>query len=266
MPLSRRARAAVGSALVFSCVAFEASADEAGADAKAACASHAERGQRAKLDGHLRSAREDFLACAQDGCPDAVRRACTDWLGETERGLPTVVVVVRGANGVNAPPAQAWIDDQEIDAASGRATPIDPGAHVVRARSSSGAEGTARIVAIEGRKAEVIPVSIAGSEAPAATRPSDADRPRATFTTGRFIAIGVGAAGVLGLGAAGLVALSGQSRYEESAPFCTGNECDPTGLSIRREGIDRANVATAISIASLVVVAAGVIIWIATAP
>src|SRR5688500_16446377 len=223
MPLSRRARPAVGAALVLSSLALHASADEGGADAKAACASRAEHGQRAKLDGHLRAAREDFLACAQDSCPEAVRRACTEWLGETERGLPSVVVVVRGANGVNAPPAQAWIDDHEIDAASGRAIPIDPGAHVVRARSATGAEGTARIVAIEGRKAEVIPVPIAGSEPSPTTRPSDGERSRPTFTTGRWIAVGIGAAGALGLGAAGLVGLSARSRYEESAPFCTAN-------------------------------------------
>lgn len=273
MPLRRRARAAIiGACTLVASLAHEcpeARADQA-SDAKAACASRAEHGQRTKLDGHLRAAREDFLACAQDSCPDAVRKACTDWLSETERSLPTVVVVVRGPNGINAAPAKAWIDDVEIDAGSGRATAIDPGAHVVRARSASGAEATAQVVAVEGRKAEVIALSIAGSDPPPASRGAsrgpESEPPRSTFTTGRFVALGIGSAGVLGLGAGGLLALSAQSRYDDSAAFCSGNQCDPPGLAIRQEGIDRANVATIVSIASLVAIATGVVIWLVAGP
>src|SRR5262249_36464382 len=161
-----------------------------------------EHGQRTKLDGHLRAAREDFLACAQDTCPDAVRRACTDWLTETERSLPTIVVVVRGPGGVDAPPARAFVDDEEIDVASGRAIAVDPGPHVVRARAAAGTEASARIVAVEGRKAEVIPITMAArSEQTPAARAPESDRPRSVFTTGRWIAVGIGGAGVLGLGA-----------------------------------------------------------------
>lgn len=265
MPLRRRARAAiVGAGALVAAIAGgsrDARADEA-SDAKAACASRAEHGQRTKLDGHLRAAREDFLACAQDACPDAVRKACTDWLSETERGLPTVVVVVRRANGVNAAPAKAWIDDGEIDAASGRATPVDPGSHVVRARDASGAEASTQFVAVEGRKAEVVAISIAS----AASVPADAERPRSTFTTGRYIALGIAGAGLLGLGAGGLLALSAQSRYDDSAAFCSGNQCDAPGLAIRQEGIDRANVATVVSLVSLVAVATGVVLWLVTPP
>lgn len=262
MPLTRRPRAAIIGAFTLVATlasgAHDARADDA-SDAKAACASRAEHGQRTKLEGHLRAAREDFLACAQDACPDAVRKACTDWLSETERGLPTVVVVVRGANGANAAPAKAWIDEQEIDAASGRAIAVDPGAHVVRVRSASGAEASTQIVAVEGRKAEVVAIAIA---APA----PEAERPRSTFTTGRIVALGIGGAGLLGLGAGGLLALSAQNRYDDSAAFCNGNQCEAPGLAIRQEGIDRANVATVVSVASLVAIAAGVVIWLVTGP
>jgi hypothetical protein len=250
---------------MLSSAAGTASADE-NADAKTTCAARAERGQREKLDGHLRAARADFIACAQDTCPAAVRQACSDWLTETEHGVPTIVIVVRDANGVSTAPTRAWIDDEEIDVSSGRAVSVDPGPHAVRARGASEAEATTRIVVIEGRKAEVVPIVI-GTPAPSpAPRAADADRPRSTFTTGRWIAVGIAGAGVLGLGAGGLLALSAQSRYDDSAAFCTGNECDPTGLAIRSEGIDRANVATVVSVASLVAIAAGVVLWLATPP
>lgn len=271
MPLRREACAAIGGAVVIVLsLSSSARADDAPLDAKTACAARAERGQRAKLDGHLRAARADFLACAQDACPEAVRRACTDWLAETERSVPTVVIVVRGAGGASAAPSQVWIDGDEVDVTSGRALSVDPGPHVVRARSASGAEASTRIVAVEGRKAEEIALTIAPAAAAAAPRPApdatDRERPRSTFTTGRWIAVGIGGAAVLGLGTGGLLALSAKGRYDDSAAFCTGNDCDATGLGIRSDAIDRANLATAVSVVSLVAAGAAVVLWLVTPP
>src|SRR5512142_876256 len=59
---------------------------------KAACAAAAEVGQRLFKSHKLVAAREQLLACSSKECPDVISQDCTQWLGEVERSVASVVL------------------------------------------------------------------------------------------------------------------------------------------------------------------------------
>jgi hypothetical protein len=71
--------------------------------------------------------------------------------------------------------------------------------------------------------------------------------------------------GVGGLAATGWLGTTVKSKYEESSSHCVADVCDSDGLAIRKSAHDRANLTTAIGVASGVVLLTGIIVW-ATAP
>lgn len=236
--------------------------------AKARCAAKAEEGQRERLAGRLVRARDALVACADDACPDVVRRSCGEWLGEVDRELPTLAVVVRDAKGNARGEVPVTLDGAPVEALEGRAIPVDPGRHRLRAV----VDGTAverEVVVVEGRKAELVELSLPlTAPAPAAATAPSPDRaePTGTFTTGRVVALVAGGIGLGLAGTGGVLALGARSRYQESAPFCSGNACQDEGLAIRQDAIDRAGVATALAVSGLALTAGAVVLWLVTPP
>ena len=65
------------------------------ADDKAACFDASEKAQKLKNDKKLSDARQQFIICARELCPQAVRVECAKALTEVESGLSTIVVRAR---------------------------------------------------------------------------------------------------------------------------------------------------------------------------
>ena len=65
-----------------------ASAEE-GAERRRECARTSEDGQKERTLHHFRAARERFLMCAQEQCPEVVRKDCLTWLEKIEEATRT---------------------------------------------------------------------------------------------------------------------------------------------------------------------------------
>ena len=199
-----------------------------------------------------------------------MRRSCGEWLGEVDRELPTLSFLVRDAKGDVRTDVPVTLDGAPVDTLPGRAVPVDPGRHQVRT-VVDGVIVEREVVVVEGRKAD--PVALAPPAAKGdAARPTPATprapaaEPPSTFTTGRVVALVAGGLGLGLAGTGGVLALGARSRYQESAPFCSGNTCQDEGLAIRQDAIDRAGVATALAVSGLALTAGAVVLWLVTPP
>jgi hypothetical protein len=152
--LGARAAVVAASLLVLLLLPTTAFADDASAERKRECARTSEDGQRERSDRHFRVARQRFLACTQDHCPDVVRRDCLTWLEQMDAAIPTVVFVVHDARGEDVPNARVLVDGQpEV---TGTAVPLDPGNHAVRAELPDGSVVTKDIQAAEAVKNRIV--------------------------------------------------------------------------------------------------------------
>jgi len=99
---------------------------------------------------------------------------------------------------------------------------------------------------------------------PAPTRalPDDSASMRTLPTVGLVVA-GVGVAAIV---AGVAVALSAQSDYDDSAPFCRDDRCSDEGLTIRDDARTLGTVATALTVVGAAGVGAGAVLWLTTVP
>src|SRR4051794_8092328 len=90
--------------------AFVLPPTSARADDKTACLPAYEAGQKLRLDGRLNEARAQLIACAQSTCPLQVKTDCTQWLGEIEATLPSVVFAATDDHGNDVVDVRVWMD------------------------------------------------------------------------------------------------------------------------------------------------------------
>lgn len=86
--------------------------------------------------------------------------------------------------------------------------------------------------------------------------------------TRRIIGLSVGAAGLVGLGVAGYLTLDARSTYKDALDtHCMGSKdtCTDEGLKITHDARSQANVATIVTIASVVAIGGGIALYL-TAP
>jgi hypothetical protein len=176
----------------------------------------------------------------------------------------------------------------------GLAVAVDPGDHVVIASSPDhpdrtipvhvGPESPTATARIDTLGDSVPPATgtapppapVQAAPAQAAT-PSPLSSPQASQesqrttdpgATNRWVGLGVGAVGVVGLGigsAFGLVAQSKKSQSNQMGNCDTTDHCSPTGLDLRKDAGNAANVSTVFFVVGGVAVAAGVAL-VLTAP
>src|SRR4051794_10218492 len=60
-----------------------------------ACVAAADSAQRLRLAGKLLSAQDALVTCADPSCPGVVRVACSEWLTDVKKSIPTVVFAAR---------------------------------------------------------------------------------------------------------------------------------------------------------------------------
>jgi hypothetical protein len=108
--------------------------------------------------------------------------------------------------------------------------PVDPGEHVIIARTPDGVEHETRTTVARGeRKRVVADVSASASASASAPAPAPASASASALRTWAWIAAGVGVAGLALGGVAGVLALSDKSTIDANCK--PDHTCNPTGLS-----------------------------------
>ena len=107
-----------------------ARADDAHEDV---CFDAAVAGQKARKNGELAKAREEFLRCAHAACPAEVTSRCTGWVAEVDAAMPSVLVAPQDERGRDLTRGVLRVDGQpRSEAFRGEPIVLEPGAHVVR--------------------------------------------------------------------------------------------------------------------------------------
>jgi hypothetical protein len=160
-------------ALAFAAWALPAPAQTA-PDLDACLAAH-EQGQIARKHDKLLDARRAFATCAVDACPKLARDDCSTWLGEVEALVPTIELVVKGANGDAVPSARCTLDGVAIEAPlERRAIAVDAGVHALHCEADGVAPFDRAIAVASGEKGRRIEIALE------ATKPIPVPTPTAT--------------------------------------------------------------------------------------
>src|SRR5687768_18526547 len=183
-------------------------------DVKAECAAAYELSQEKRKAGELILAREQLKICIRDACPSFVRNECTEWLGEVEASLPTVVLAAsRGDQDLDD--VRVSMDGQPIaDALTGAAIPLDPGTHVFRFELDGSPPIEQRVVVRVGEKNRRIAVSFDAEDASGSTASATATAEADAGTKGlnkRTVSYALAGLGAAALGSFAFFALTGKS-------------------------------------------------------
>lgn len=262
------------------------SAASARAD-KASCVAAHVKGQQSQRAGRLTEAREAFLVCSADGCPNAVRKDCVHWVEEVSNSIPTVVLGAKDRGGRDVFDVKVTVDGAPlVDKLDGKSVAVDPGAHNFRFESPGMPPVTQKVLVKEGDRARPVDVVFEGG-APAPTPPTAKVDPKgpgkddkpggATVTTDKkgpgilpWVVMGVGGIGVVGGAVYALTAPALPSGCDGARQTCTqfeGESQDSFDSRRDQAGKHDTQATTGLIIAAGggVVLAAGVV-WYLVAP
>ena len=148
-------------------LALSMATTSARADDKIVCANASENGQKLRDDGKLMKARQEFLVCARDVCPQIIKKDCVDWLQKSEESLPTVVLGAKDSKGQDVVVAHVTFDGAPLaDRLDGKAVFVDPGQHTFRFEIPGEKPIEQQLVLHEGEKNRLVSVSLAPAAAP----------------------------------------------------------------------------------------------------
>jgi hypothetical protein len=197
--------------------------DDAVAYDKRECVSASDEGQALRIDGRLLRARDRFLVCADPSCPALVRTACTQWAGELEQLIPSIVLTVREPDGHDAVGVTASSDGTPLpEAGAGRAIPIDPGQHTLRVSVPDGRVVERVLVAKEGEQRRRIEVLL---PEPLHALHAKTEPPAAPASSVPWAAWGTTVVAAAAWTSFGIFAISGHSQYQHLRDTC-GTSCD----------------------------------------
>ncbi len=135
------------------CAALATLAVPAFADEKAECIGASEKAQQLRDEHKLKSAREQFLACAKDACPAAVKKDCSDQMSEIDKKIPSVVVRAKGKDGQDLVAVKVTSDGVTLtEQLDGHGIPLDPGVHTFRFEAAGNEPFEQQIVLAEGER------------------------------------------------------------------------------------------------------------------
>lgn len=129
---SRAVQVSVLGAIVTLCSAPKTSRAEKpkGDMASRVCATTYSTAMHIELAGHLREAKERYLACAKTACGVLVRHQCSARYTQLESDIPSVVPLVTDEAGRERIDVQIMMDREILtNRVDGRALPVDPGPH-----------------------------------------------------------------------------------------------------------------------------------------
>ena len=186
-----------------------------------ACLAAYERSQELRLNGKFEASREQLSQCVDESCPGLVRKDCSQWLGELDAAMPTIIFNARDAEGKDLVSARVRVDGNVmLEKLDGKPHPIDPGVHVFRYDLEGFEPSEETVVIQEAEKNRVLLAKL--RRVPVA---SFVDPPRHDVAAG--VLVGVGAIGVAGFA---YLALSGLHDRDDlaarCAPHCPEGEVD----------------------------------------
>ncbi len=211
---------------------------------KEICANAFERTQETRRASQLLEAKRQALTCASKSCPALLADPCLSWLEELDAAIPSVVVAVLDATGSDRR-SPVTVDGEpapEVDA--GRPLPLDPGPHLFET-TVDGEVVRAEVVLRAGEQLRRITL-----RAKPIPPPDASDTP---LTTVGWVALSIGAAGVIVGTVTGVLALSKKADLDE---VCVDRSRCP---SDRAPDIDTMNTLAHVSTAGFIVGALGVV-------
>ena len=239
-----------------------------------ACRSAYAGGQKLAHQGQLVRAKKLLRSCAKPKCGAFLEHQCTLQYGQIEAEMPTVVPTATDEAGAPVLDVSLKVDGTALASRlDGRAVPINPGLHEFAFETRDGVVVKMKIMVVHGQRNRRLRVSVkrpaaqpdrTASSPPEADRPpAGADRPPPStlvvsppapperhrsrwFTTGSYVLLGAGLAGV---GGYGVLTYWGRKDNDELAA------CSPTCPQSAVDHIDNlylaANVSLAVGAAAL---------------
>jgi hypothetical protein len=173
---------------------------------KLACVQASDKAQQLRVAGKLLAAREALHTCIQDGCPGVVREACSQWLGEVQASLPSIVIGAKDSDGKDLLDLKVSIDGTLVtEHLGGLAVPIDPGRHKMRYEKADGAVLEEEILVGEGSKNRGVSVVFPGpgtaagvTALPVGASTAQGPKTASSFNTAMGSGFALVGAGVLG--------------------------------------------------------------------
>jgi hypothetical protein len=257
---SRRALAPLALVALNVLVAAPASA-QTKESMKLQCVQASDKAQQLRVAGKLVAARDALRTCVQDACPSVVREACSQWLGEVNASLPSIVIGAKDSDGRDLLDLKVSIDGTLVtEHLGGRALPIDPGRHKMRYEKADGAVVEEEILVGEGTKNREVSVVFPGPlkpavvvapiapEAPAAG--SSSKGPSTTNTVVGIVFAGIGAA-ALGTALALDVTTTSDVDSLRSSPCAKTATCSQSTVNSDQLKYDMAGVGLGVGIAAV---------------
>lgn len=168
-----------------------------------ACLAASEKGQKLRSQGKLREARENFVVCGAEACPNLVRHDCSQWNSELAATLPTVVFGAKDRSGKDLFDVTVSMDGEVlIKKLDGKSVTVDPGKHTFKFEAPGLPPLTETDLVKEGEKARVINVTLDGGGPAPGPGPGPGPGPRPTppeneHSVAPWILVGLGGAAVI---------------------------------------------------------------------
>jgi hypothetical protein len=239
----------------------------------APCAASADAAQDLRKESKLREARTQLLACSNRSCNSVIRADCEKWLKEVDEQMPSLVirsVDSRGSDVIKG--VRVTIDDSPVEL-DGTPVQLDPGQHVIKAKTQSGetTEQTTLVVLGEQRRRLVIrfrtELDQDGNRLDTTVPPFPPTTTPSTppSTPPRVIPIALAGIGVVSLIVFGYLQIAGHAAYDELEQTCgkTPAKCPPSKTDPVRQQFVGSAVALGISAFAL---SAAVVIYVVTRP
>ncbi|MEM6788137.1 MAG: hypothetical protein AAF715_11525 [Myxococcota bacterium] len=192
-------------------------------------------GQVRRKEGAFLDARAELEVCAQSTCPRVIRNDCMKRLEALDAEVPSLVVVVRYADGRDAPGVEVTLDGAPLAGVErGRPVVVDPGTHALTATDAEGVSTSTEVVAVIGEQGRRVTLTLTPPEPEVTPEPEPVVAPPETSEgAGPWLIAG---ATLLGVGAVGFgvfagLGLSGRSDLDALEDTCGANATPPNTCS-----------------------------------
>jgi hypothetical protein len=188
-----------------------------------------------------------------------VLEACTGWLGDIAKLVPTVVISAKDGAGADLVDVTVTVDSRPlVTKLDGEAVAVDPGPHVFQFALADGTHLDRPFVVLEGQKAQRLAVEgLGGRRAPS---PDDAGHKR------RVLAVVVGSAGLAGALLGGVFGGLTLSSWDSANSECRSHtNCPAAAVSDRSAAVTFRAASDVGFIAGGILLAGGVALYL-TAP
>ncbi len=205
------------------------------------CAGSYEQAQKLRRAEKFGAARQQLLLCVQPSCPKFMVNDCSQWLGEVEQALSSVVLSARDGLGHDVTNVRVLLDGSPFaESLDGRAIQLDSGIHTFRFELEQRAPVEQQFVIRQGERNRLIAVQFQPTVEEAKTMSSTGTSAAASGSdltvdargpdTRRYIGYGLEGLGALGVGAFVFFGLSGRADRDrlqrDCAPGCAQTDVD----------------------------------------